>query len=453
VGPDYRSPAVEASDQWLEASSEGAVDPDWWNGFGDPVLVRLVQKAVENSPRTRESAARLREARAARDEAVGRRMPDGNLSASATRNRLSEGGQIPLGQIPGVDPEFSLFDVGFDAQWEIDLWGRRVREREAAEARVEAADAARDEVVVQIIGELVRAYFELRGAQAEIAAVTTRQAAEAKLTELTDLRVRHGESNRIDSYNSTARARAADALLANLRARAAGLAYSVALLAGAKPSQIVPELRVPAPIPQVPQSIVIGLQSELLRRRPDIRRAEREFAASTADIGVAKADLFPRFSLLGAFQQQSRSVSGLLDGGNLAYRLGPSLSWPVFSMGRVRARVRGAQARADAALARYEQAVVTALNDTERAANAVVEARLSLQSIEEALAAQRGSFRLIEQRYAAGEDDRIAVEQARITLAEAERQLSQARSAAGREAAALYKEIGGAWQSGEFRRN
>jgi NodT family efflux transporter outer membrane factor (OMF) lipoprotein len=451
VGPDYKSPAMETSGRWIEATSQGTVDPSWWNGFGDPLLVKLVRMAIRNSPTLRESSARLREARAARDEAFGRRRPEGGLSASATRNRLSENGQIPVGEIPGFEPGFSLFDVGFDAQWEVDLWGRQTRERESAEARVGAADAARDSVVVQITGELARAYFELRGAQAEIAAVGTRQAAEAKLAELSNLRVRHGEANRIESSNSIARARSTDALLAALRARAAGLAYSVALLAGAKPSEIVPELRVPAPIPEVPQSIATGLQSEFLRRRPDIRRAEREFAAATADIGVATADLFPRLSLLGGLQQQSRSVGGLFESGSTAFRLGPSLSWPVFSMGRVRARVRGAQARADSALARYEQAVVAALNDTERAANAVVEARLNIQSVEQSLEAQRESFRLAERRFTAGEDDRLAVEQARIALAEAERQLSQARAAAGREAASLYKEIGGAWQSVEAR--
>ena len=447
VGPDYHAPETKAAPGWLEAGAPGQVDLQWWDRFGDPQLSALVQRAVASSPDLKEAEARLAEARANREAVAGGRLPTVTAKGSGTENVLSNNGQLPIGNIPfpGFSRDFPLFDLGFDASWEIDLWGRRTRQMQAASARLESATYARRDVMLTLIAEVVRSYMDLRAAQADAATGEAQAASNAELARLTRLRFTAGEASRLELDRSEAAAQASAAAVPNARAQANAAAYRIATLIGVAPEQVVPELQAPAPLPASPDTILVGLRSELLERRPDVRRAERELAAATADIGVATTDLFPRFSLFGSVGQQARDPADLFSGNSTRLQIGPSFSWPIFAGGTIRAQIRAADARADAAAARYEKAVVGALSDSEAAINRFLNARAAAADAAGSLAREQGAFALAQRRADRGEDDRLTLERARQSLLAAQQRDQQARAAQAQAATALFKALGGGW--------
>lgn len=446
VGPDYAGPTpVPHASDWVEPAGAGAVDTRWWQSFGDPVLSGLVDRALRKNPDLREAQARLAEARANRDAARGGRAPTVTATGAANENRYSENGALPVGNIPGFPLEYSLFDLGFDASWELDFWGRHIREIEGAEARVGAAEEARRDATMTLISEIARNYVELRRAQADTATARSNLAAAEDLSRLTALRFEHGEAARQDADSAESAARSAAAAIPQAEAAAASAAYRIATLVGEPPEVIVPQLMAAAPIPAGPEAIAAGLRSELLERRPDVRRAERDLAAATADIGMATADLFPRFSLLGSVGMQARNVGDLVDPGSLRFQVGPSFSWPIFAGGTIRANIRATDARADAAAARYEKAVLGALSDSEAAINRFANAGNAAREAEAALLRQRQAFAMIEARAARGEDDRLTLARARQNVVAAEQRRDQALAARSEAAVALYKALGGGW--------
>ncbi|MHA6718046.1 efflux transporter outer membrane subunit [Sphingomonas sp. RS6] len=447
VGPEYRPPAPlpGAGADWIEPGAPGAVDLAWWRAFGDERLDALVAQAMATAPDVREAEARIAEARANRDAVAGGRLPTLSASGSATQNRLSQNGQLPIGRIPGIDRDFGLFDLGFDASWEVDLWGRRTRQTEAADARVESATYARRDVTLTLAAEVARSYFDLRAAQADIATAQALADAAADLARLTRLRFDAGEASAIEAAQADASARTSAAAVPAARTRAAAAAYRIAALLGIAPETVVPGLMAPAPLPASPDTILVGVRSELLQRRPDVRQAERTLAAATADIGVATADLFPRFSLTGGFGQQARKIGDLASGDSTRFQIGPSFSWPIFSGGTVRAQIRAADARANQAAAAYTSAVAGALSDSEAAINRFLAARTAEQEAVAALAREQAAFTLSETRTARGEDDRLALARARQSLQSARQRADSARTETGQAAIALYKALGGGW--------
>jgi NodT family efflux transporter outer membrane factor (OMF) lipoprotein len=446
VGPDYVPPKPKgAAGAWIEPATPGAVDLAWWDRFGDAQLSALVQRAIASAPDIREAEARIAEARADRDAAAGGKLPTVSASAAANENVISETGLLPIGKLPGVAREFPLYDLGFDASWELDLWGRNRRQVQAAGARLEAADYAKRDVMLTLIGELVRSYLDLRAAQADRHTLQAQAASDAELARLTHMRFDHGEATQIDLANAEGAARTSAGAVPDADARAAAAAYRIATLLGAPPEDVVPALKADAPLPASPDTILTGVRSELLERRPDVRHAERELAAATADIGVATADLFPRFSLVGSLGQQSRTVTDLFSSASTRLQVGPSISWPIFSAGTIRAQIHSADARADAAAVEYEKAVATALSDSESAINRFLNARTTAEESAVALDRAKASFALAERRAQQGEDDRLALERARQGMLAAGRRADQANAAKATAAAALYKALGGGW--------
>jgi len=444
VGPDHARPAVAGETaSWIGPAALGDAEPGWWRRIDDPMLAELIAAAAARNLDVREAEARLREARAERDAAAGRALPTLSAASSASRNQISENGQFPAGRIPGFERRFDLFDGGFDASWEIDLWGGNRRSVEAAQARSEAAEAARREVRLATVAEVVRAYAELRGGQARVAAIAAEAEAQAGVARLTAQRERAGESSVLERARADVAAASARAAIAPAQAEADAAAFRLALLTGQPPEALIERLRAPSVQPMLPPDIPAGLRADVLRRRPDVARAERDLAAATADVGVATAELFPRFSLIGAVGQQSRSVSGLGSGGSTRFSIGPQLHWPLFEGGRIRAQIRAADARADAAVVRYERAVLGALTDSETALNRHAAARAARIEAEAALARSRVALGLAEQRYRAGEDGAIAWLDAQAAHARAERSAADARTAELTALAALGKALGG----------
>ncbi len=451
VGPDYKRPEIVVAPEWHTPTASGAVDLVWWRGLGDPLLTRLIEDAAAHNLDLREADARLREARANRDAARGGRLPELTAGASATKNRLSKNGQLPVANIPGFDRSFPLYDAGFDASWEIDLWGKTQRTIEAASARMEAADEARHDTLMRVTAEVARTYVELRGAQARLVSARADSDAQDGIARLVGERTRAGEAARFDLVRAQAQARATRSAIPALEADARGAAYRLALLTGRPPEALLDQLAPLQPLPRPPAQVLVGLRSDLLRRRADIRMAERELAAATADVGSATADLFPRISLLGSIGQQARSGDDLTSAGSTRFQIGPSLHWPIFSGGSIRAQIRAANARADAAGARYERAVLSALADSEAALNRYAAATTARHDREAARALSADALNLSTQRYKAGEDDLLVLLDAQSAYSLAERQSIEARVAELTEAISVYKSLGGGWESLDVR--
>lgn len=448
VGPDYHAPETKLADGWIAKAAPGAAeDAQWWRSFNDPLLDTLMGEMLAGNPDLREAQGRLAEARANRDAVRGGRLPQAQFSGSANETVLSKNGQIPIGSIPGFSRDFGLFDLGFDASWEIDLWGRRTRQIEAAQARADQAGMAAQGARLQLTAELARAYVDLRLAQSEAAIATEVMEAQARLADLTDLRARAGEASRLEAERARSDAQGAKAALDNTQASARAAALRVAVLVGARPEAMLPRLEQPVltPIPLPPRAIAAGLPADLLRRRPDIRAAERDLAAATADVGVATADLFPRLSLGLSVGQQARAVGDLFDGDSTRLMAGPSLSWPIFSGGATRARIRGSDARVDQAAARYDAAIIAALADSEGAINRFDRALAALDAAQDAQSRDASAFDLASQRTARGEDDQLALARARLIFVTARQRADEARAAAVNAAIGLHKALGGGW--------
>jgi len=448
LGPAYQPPAPHVGDGWVATAQKGPVDAGaWWRDLGDPLLDGLVDEMLAGNPDLREAQARLAEARANRDAARGGRLPEASASASGNENVLSRNGQIPIGAIPGFARDFPLFDIGFDASWEIDLWGRQARTVDAAQARADAAAFSVEGTRLQLIAELARAYVDLRAAQADAVTARAMLAARAEIADLTDLRRRSGEANQLEQDRARGAAETARATVASSDAAARAAALRVALLVGKAPAVMLPRLEPAAAIPAPPAAVAAGLPSDLLRRRPDIRQAERTLAAATADIDVARADLFPRLSLSLGLGQQARAIGDLVDGDSTRLQAGGGLFWPIFNGGRARAMVRAADARAQGAAARYDAAVLGALSDSEGAINRFDRALVALAAAQAAAARDESALALAGMRTAAGEDDRLALAQARLSALAGRQARDHARADAADAAIALHKALGGGWNA------
>lgn len=447
VGPDPKVPSVTTTQSWLAPVDTAEVDDTWWRTLDDPLLTELVAAAVAGNKDLDEASARLREARAGRDAVRGRSRPQGAVGGAATENRLSANGQLPVANIPGFDAQFPIYDIAFDASWEIDLWGGARRAVQGAEARALAAEEARRGVVLQVVAEVIRAYLDLRAAQNLQASAIADAEAQDQIARIIAERLRVGAASRFDLTRAQGQARSTAATIPVFGADADAAAFRLALLTGQPPEALYARLRAPQALPLAPLQVAVGLRSDLLLRRPDIRQAERELAAATADVGVATAELFPRVSLLGAVGQQARATSDLTSNDSLRFQVGPALRWPIFSGGRIRAQIRGADARVDAATARYERAVLGALADSETAINRFAAAGLIRVDRDGAREDAAEAVTLARSRYLGGEDDLAALLQAQSAFSVAERQSIMARVAELQLLAALYKALGGGWAS------
>jgi NodT family efflux transporter outer membrane factor (OMF) lipoprotein len=450
VGPRYsKPPTVAASPNWVEAASTTAVDPGWWRSLGDPVLSELVQAAIDRNLDLRVAQAQVREARANRAAAFGSRLPQVNATGSANRNELSENGEFPINSIPGFKRRFNLFEADFDASWEIDFWGRNARSVEAADARVASASEALHNVQLETVAEVVRTYVDLRSAQARLASAAQDAQAQTQTAALVGERYQAGEASRLDEARAQAQASSTRSALAGLSADAHGAAYRLALLTARPPEGLAALAEQRASLPAIPPTAGAGMRSDLLRRRPDVRQAERELAAATADVAVATADLFPRVTLKASAGQQSRSTANVFSGSSSLYQFGPSLSWPIFSAGSIRAQIRAAGARGDEAAARYEKAVVSALADSETALNRYAAAGAQRRDRDAGRSQSALALDLAQQRYARGEDDLLTLLDAQSEYSSAEQSALLARASELTALVALYKALGGGWQAAD----
>ncbi len=451
VGPDYREPDTRVDDQFdaaalLEGSGQGEIEREWWRQFGDPVLDELVDAAVKNNRDVAAATARLREARALRRERLFDFLPSITARASYDNGRQSAAGTPGLPPVTVVDRDYEMYDAGFDAGWELDLFGRVRRANESARAAAQAAAAARNQVVLSVIAEVARNYFELRGAQSQLQVARNNAETQSRALELVNDRLDAGRGTALDTARATAQVESTLASVPPLEAAVDRAMRRIAVLTGQQPGALDLTLTDVRELPPVPAGISLGTPEALLRRRPDIRAAERQLAAATAAIGVQVADLFPRISINASIGLAAPTFGQLDDSGNDRRGFGPSLTWGLLDFGHVYQRIRAADARSAEALAGYEQTVLLALEETENALSDFARERRRLEHLARAAGASREAADLATQRFEGGVSDFLSALDAYRTSLEAEDQLAISRTRAATALVTLYKALGGGWE-------
>ena len=446
VGPDYHQPATPVDSRFANAGEPGFTEGDpvqqYWLGFADPLLSGLVDDALAHNKDLAAAAANLQAARAARRLAGFDLYPTVTLAAGYSKNLDSQQ------QLPGFDMHDRMFDTaqaGFDGLWELDLFGRVRRNVEAARGDLGASVATLRDAKVSIIAEVARDYFILRGLQDQLGLTERNADNQFSSLKLTRTRLQAGRGNELDTARAEAQWQTTLASIPSLQATIATTMYRLSVLTGRQPNALSERLATPGPMPELPAMNSIGSPEQLLRRRPDVRVAERQLAAATARIGVATGDLFPKVTFVGDVGYAGPTIGVLGDSPTRLYSFGPSITWAAFDLGRVRARIGSARALTDAALAAYEGAVLGALEDTEGSLITYGRAQSRRESLRIAAAASDKAADLARRRFEGGLIDFLEVLDAERTALSAELLLSQSRTDAATSLIAVYKALGAGW--------
>lgn len=461
VGPNYRRPDVEAPPAWSAAASSASVNvlpgsfdgKRWWTVFNDPLLDALIQEGTAQNIDLKTAALRIASARVQRDQTAGTALPTIAGSTVAGRTRMSENGVTSsLGGAGGSSSASSgalstnLFQAGFDATWELDLWGRVRRGVEAGNAAIESAEDARRDALASLAAEIARTYFTLRGTERLMAIAQDDIRTQTRSGELVASRFRAGFSSESDVTAQRAQLESVKAQLPQLEQQLAQSRNRLALLLALPPGALDDRLKAAAAPPVLPPSVPIGLPGDLLQRRPDVQRSEAELRSATAKIGVAKARLFPTITLGLAAGLQSTATSSLTDWGSRFFLGGASVSIPIFQGGQLKAQVELADLDAQRAALAYRQTVLTAFHDADNALIAYGQEQRRAASYERQVADARHGRELAYRRWQNGLSAFIEVLDAERTAHQSEQQLAQSTTAASTDLVALYKALGGGWQ-------
>ena len=446
VGPNYVKPETKVGDRFASfdaaAFTQDQTVTRFWSLFGDDLLDSLVAEALAANHDLRIALARFTEARAARRQSRFDLFPTVTASGGYTKERFTEVQALAAGS-PTRDQSF--YDAGFDAIWELDLFGRVRRGVEARRADAESAEASLRDAQVIVIAEVARTYLELRGQQGRLAVARRNVQNQRESLDLANVRLDAGRGTELDTSRAQAQLNITLASIAPLEAAVAGSIHRLSVLTGRQPTELRDRLSPVRDLPVVPTVAAVGNPTDLLRRRPDIRVAERNLAASTARVGVAVGDLFPVVSFTGSVGFAATLSGDLGSSGTDIYRLAPGISWAAFDLGRVRARISGARARTEGVLAAYERAVLGALEETETALVFHARSKERLTYITAAADASASASRLARARYEGGISDFLQVLDAERTQLEAEDALAQSRTDVATSLVAVFKALGGAW--------
>ncbi|HEY1425586.1 MAG TPA: efflux transporter outer membrane subunit [Caulobacteraceae bacterium] len=470
VGPNYTTPVVPTPPAYQEAAAvagASAATPDlreWWSQFHDPTLDSLVARALAGNLDVASGVSRIREARQQVIIAGAAALPHVDFSPTVNNTKLSKnaglsqlagafsgggnpnsgagGGRTGIG-LPGTD--FTTYSVGFDASWELDLFGQTRRAVEAARGRVEAQVWSLHDTEVSVASEVAADYLTLRAVQRQIDVALREETRQRELLALVDAKRRSGFATQLEVSQQQNQLAAASAERPTLEAQARGEIHALGVLIGQPPEALSAELTPVAAPPAPPPSVPVGLPSELLRRRPDVRQAERNLAAATADVGVEVGDLYPQVNLTGSADLISQSLKNLVSGNSIQTSLTAALVEHVFDGGRIRANISARkEARIQAYLA-YQKAVLTALKDVEDALSRVGAEQRRNHELRASAEAARVALAMAEARYKSGVADFIDVLQTEAALYSAETQLAESDGLLDQDIVSLQKALGGGW--------
>lgn len=454
VGPDFKRPELEMPQQWANPVSEcRKTGPDfaqWWKIFDDQTLDWLIDKAIDDSLDLKLAAARIVQARAGKRQTAAQFGPKLNASGSSKRYRgramVSEQSSAGPPRAPAIETIVDdQYQAGFDTGWEIDLFGGLRRSNEAGTAELEAATEALRDVRVTLVAEVARRYFELRILQKRKAVADLHHQAREHYARLMQQKYEHGLVSGLDAANARMQAAETAARIPLLEAEARQTIHKISMLLGCYPGDLIQKLAPVAGLPMVVPSAPVGVPSELLRRRPDIRRAEAQLHAATARVGIATADLYPKFTITGSISYLAHSLSSLFAYASQYWFFGPSIDWSLFDSGRTKATIRVHEALTEQALIRYKQNVLSAVLEVEDALVGLAKQEAHRNALEKAVQASRKSVQLAKQLYRAGEEDFLHILVAEHYLYYEEDAFAQSRGNMLIHLISLYKALGGGW--------
>ncbi|CDY78151.1 Outer membrane component of tripartite multidrug resistance system [Caballeronia glathei] len=478
VGPDFERPQTSTPDvfdrtQSAQASSraiEAEFSPEWWTLFNDPILDSLEKQLTDANLDVAAASARLRQSRAEQRIVGAEEYPTLTGAASYYRERGSPngilsllgvtptGGQVqsaagdtPLGvaPLPGSkgSPAYDLYQFGFDASWELDFWGRVRRGVEAATALSEASYEDRNSILLSARAELARDYVQLRDTQALLEIARQNLGIARDAVKLTETRVREGVTTELDVANASAQAESIESLIPTLESRSATTINAIGVLLAREPGALRQMLGEPHDVPALPEQVPIGVPSELVQRRPDIRRAEAQLHAATAAIGMAKADFYPRISLNGSAGFQSLQLSNLADWASGQFVIGPSISLPIFEGGRLKGTLHLREAQQQEAAIVYKRTVLQAWREVDDALVVYDAEQRRRDRLKAVVSLNQRALSIARQRYKAGAVDFLDVLNVQKQLLDAQSKLEQSKADAAANLITLCKVLGGGWES------
>jgi NodT family efflux transporter outer membrane factor (OMF) lipoprotein len=474
MGPDYAPSGSFSPASWFAGPKEKVktppsrpvaepLDANWWKLFNDPKLTALEQQVAAGNLDVRIAALRFAESRAQVASARAASFPSLNASTSYTRQKASNVGVFAsaptalgangasgntAGGLTGHTlHSFDVFQGGFDASWELDLWGRVTRSIESANATSEAALEAQRSVLLATLAEVARDYLQLRGVQAQLAIARDNVKIARQSLQLTEQRAAGGVTTDLDVANASAQLRSTLATIPALEQQEAALINALSLLVGQPPNALRAELAEAKPVPPVPPLVPVGLPSELARRRPDIRQAEAQLHAATADIGVAEASFYPSVRIGGSVGLQSLQFAHVFDLNAREYAAGPGLTIPLFDGGQLRATLQLRQELQKEAALTFQKTVLQAFHDVDNALTAYQAEQARRDELVQAVVESRRALRLAQDRYQQGVADFLTVLDAQRALLSNQRELADSTTAVSADLVGLYKALGGGWES------
>ncbi|MGC5703835.1 efflux transporter outer membrane subunit [Pseudomonas sp. NFXW11] len=453
VGPDFQRPQATQVQAWSapqQAAASRAVDSAmqerWWEQFNDPQLTALSRRALSDNLDLQRATSRLQQSRAARQVITAAQYPSTAANGGYARKRNSaEGLNDPSGN-QGKSP-FNLWEAGFSASWELDLWGRVRREAEAADANLEVAENDRRAVLLSVLAELAQDYIQLRGVQSTRAVTEQNLEVARHSLKLSQLRLADGVATDLDVAEAAAQVASIEAQLPELHQRQGQLINALSLLLGAPPQALHEELASDGPVPQTPVQVAIGLPSQLAERRPDIRQAEARLHAATATIGVAKGDFYPRITLSGNVGAQALQLADFGSWSSRQFGIGPQFSLPLFDGGRLRGVLQLREAQQQEAALAYQQTVLRAWHEIDDQLTRYNASQLRRDSLAEAVRQNQIALRTAQQQYVEGVVDFVNVLTVQGALLTSQEQWVESSAGVSLAMVGLYKALGGGWQS------
>ena len=458
VGPDFVKPDVDLEPEWIEKEAptlktDTADFSEWWKVFNDPVLNNLIDTAYQQNLDLQISGLRIFEARARLGVAVGLQYPQTqNIGANASADQLSENGPNEASS----DRFFYNYQMGFDAAWELDFWGRFRRGVESESASLYATMANYDDILVSLTAEVARTYVVIRTFEKRIEVARENVRLQAESLRIADLRYNDGVTTQLDVTQSKGLLKQTEASIPRLEISLRQAKNALAVLLGIVPADMQAMLGEPSLIPTAPAEVAVGIPAELLRRRPDIRLAEFQAAAQSAKIGVAKSDLYPRFSLMGSIGLQASEKGGVLSNDSnfsdlfssdsITYSVGPSIQWPFFNYGRLKSNIRMQDARFQQYVINYQNTVLQAAQEVEDAMVGFLRSQEESLLISESVDNYKSSVDISLLQYREGETSYQRVVDNQRVLTQQEDNLASTTGSIAINLIAMYKALGGGWE-------
>ncbi|MHC4554762.1 MAG: efflux transporter outer membrane subunit [Planctomycetota bacterium] len=449
VGPDYERPESSVPDQWHEKAVQGLDDGSanlqtWWTVFDDPILEDLIGRSRMENLDLRIAYARVMESRALLGVASGQYWPEVDGVGFYSRDRVSENGlqAPPDGSTPD---QTDLYGFGVDASWEIDVFGRISRSVEAAQASMEASVENYRDILVSLYSAVAQSYIDLRATQKRIQFTQANAVLQRGTLELTENRREAGLVPQLDVEQAKLVLASTEAVIPTFRQFEAESIHRLGVLLGHPPAALYKELAVASDVPVVPQQVAVGLPTELLRQRPDIRRAERILAAQTAEIGVATAGLYPAFSLSGTFALEGQDFSDTGDWDSRVWGFGPAMRWNLFDGDRIRNTIKVREAQTEQAMADYELTVLEALEEVENAMVSFEQEKQRLADLYDSVVAAQKSVDLVRELYENGLTDFNNVLDMQRSLTFQQDLLAESQGAVANNLVRIYTSLGGGW--------